>query len=209
MTEKKTESKSWERNKEKKERKIFETFVELFNEGSYEDIKMRDIAERSNVSLGTIYRYYEKGKLSLLQKFFSKTSDLVLDPLELQAPPKKDISSFVKNYISNHLKTHREFYSLHKALYQAALSNKLDLEEAKEFLLPVLDDGSEKLKSAPVFENIDIPTELFEKTTTRIFNLVESMVHRHLYIIPIFDSDEELVVFLTEITLDLIKKAIQ
>lgn len=188
---------------------IFETFVELFNDGPYEDIKMRDIAERSNVSLGTIYRYYEKGKLSLLQKFFSKTSDHVLDIPEFHNLPNKDITSFIKLYISNHLKTHRENYSLHKALYQASLSNKLDLEEAKEFLLPVLDEGLKKIRNAPLFKNIKIPIELFEKTTKRIFNLVESVIHRHLHVIPIFDSDEELVEFLTGIILDLINKAIK
>jgi AcrR family transcriptional regulator len=46
-------------NQAHRRRRVVEAAVELASEGGYEVVQMRDVAIRSDVALGTIYRYFE------------------------------------------------------------------------------------------------------------------------------------------------------
>ena len=189
-------NKKWERNKQKKQRKILESFIELYNDEDYEEISIRKIAKRSNVSVGTIYRYYKDGKLSILRKFFEETSRNVLDESAFKVIPQGDLKKLIQLYISNHIKTHRNNIHIHRVLYQAAVSDKIKNLSAKDILYPMLNKSLKTIKNALSLQNIS--DEEFNKTFTVIFNLVESVIHRHVYIMPMFDTDEELIDFLLD-----------
>ena len=38
-----------------------------------------------------------------------------------------------------------------------------------------------------------------------IFNIIESIIRRHIVITPLFNTDEELAIYLTDLTLDILK----
>lgn len=189
--------------KKKKEERIYDVFINLVNELGYDNVSIRKIATASNVGLGTIYRSYEYGKLSLLSKFLEKTSENVLDIESFQNIPKNNLPKLVELYISNHLKTHRNNLHIHKALYQAAISDKVDVDQAKKLIFPMLKNSLEKILTIPLFN--DVPKEQFTKTFTQIFNVIEGVIHRHLYVLPIFEIDEELIEYLTEIVIFLLR----
>lgn len=55
---------------------IFKSAKELFYEKGYEQVNMKDISERSNIAVGTLYNYYSNKKelyLSVLEKSWEDT----------------------------------------------------------------------------------------------------------------------------------------
>lgn len=58
-------------------------------------------------------------------------------------------------------------------------------------------------KKANVFRGV--PDDLLLTNNILFFNLIEAITHRHLFIIPFFETDEELVEFIKTLIMCIIK----
>ena len=72
-------SKKFSRNKQEKINSIYTTFYRLLNEIGYDKVTTNLIADVSNVSIGTIYRYFPDGKSSIMKGTLEHTSNKIFN----------------------------------------------------------------------------------------------------------------------------------
>lgn len=197
------EEKKFTRDKDEKIRLIFQTFAELVNEKGYENINIRDITTRANIGIGTIYRYFPKGKPSIASGFFEHTREKIFDIDALKEIGDNNLLKIFDLYIRNHLKTHRENFEIHRAYEQAILTNKELSSNVKNIIGDMFKDIVDVYKKEGIFQGI--PEDLLLKINILFFNLIEAIVHRHLFITPFFDTDEELIEFIKTLIMCIIK----
>lgn len=197
------EEKKFTRDKDEKIRLIFQTFAELVNEKGYENINIRDITTRANIGIGTIYRYFPKGKPSIASGFFEHTGEKIFDIDALKEIGDNNLLKIFDLYIRNHLKTHRENFEIHRAYEQAILTNKDLFSNIKNIIDDMFKDIVDIYKKEGIFRGI--PEDLLLKNNILFFNLIEAIVHRHLFIIPFFDTDEELIELIKTLIMCIIK----
>ncbi|MCF8009117.1 MAG: TetR/AcrR family transcriptional regulator [Halanaerobiales bacterium] len=76
-------------------KKIFEAGVELLNEKDFNDIKITEICEKADVSIGTFY-YYFQSKLGVLYEIYEKGDDY----FENKVKPKLSADNSLENIIT-------------------------------------------------------------------------------------------------------------
>ena len=64
------------RNAAVRRRRVIEAALSLADEGGYEAVQMRDVAERGDVALGTLYRYFPSKDALLIAALFEMADDL-------------------------------------------------------------------------------------------------------------------------------------
>ncbi len=197
------EEKKFTRDKDEKIRLIFQTFADLVNEKGYENISIRDITTRAEIGIGTVYRYFPKGKSSIVSGFFEHAKEKILDINAIKKIGDKNLSAIFELYIRNHLKTHRENFEIHRAYEQAILANKDLFSNVKNSVDDMFKDILDTYKKANVFRGV--PDDLLLTNNILFFNLIEAIIHRHLFIIPFFETDEELVEFIKTLIMCIIK----
>src|SRR3954465_11350334 len=67
-------------------RRILEATLQLASKGGYEAVQMRTVAERAEVGLGTLYRYFP-AKIHLLVSALALEFEGVLDKLDRKPVP--------------------------------------------------------------------------------------------------------------------------
>lgn len=193
-------SKKFSRNKQEKINSIYTTFYRLLNEIGYDKVTTNLIADVSNISIGTIYRYFPDGKSSIMKGTLKHTSNKIFDIDEFNSMNEDNLQEMVELLIRKHLLVHREHYQYHLAVNQAILSNKELFNEYSENLNKLF---------ATIAEEISRTNDLFKSvsrnslihTLLLLFNTLEAYIHRHLFITQIFPIDEDLVQFLKKVLL--------
>ena len=192
------------RDKADKKQRIFQAFADLVNEKGYENVTMRDIAEKADIGLGTIYIYFSEGKPAIAGGFMEYISEKIFDMdlfLKLgKVPP----GEMLEKYVRNHLTTHRQNFEIHRAFEIAELTNQNLYEDFNEATNEMFKKIVAKIKNQPPFNAF--PEELVLKNFTIIFNFLEAVIHRHLFRAPFFETDEELVLFLKDLLIFLVSK---
>src|SRR3954470_7387732 len=64
------------RNAGVRRKRVMDAALSLAAEGGYEAVQMRDVAERGDVALGTLYRYFPSKDALLLAALFEMAEDL-------------------------------------------------------------------------------------------------------------------------------------
>ena len=184
------------RDKEGKINQIVDTFLKMLNQMEYNDISTNKIAKEAGISIGTIYNYF-RNKEEILQYIFGTMTE---DFIELDDVMKilldRDLVS-TKEFISNYLKNHKEYYVLNKAHDQAMVLNQnvfLQFQEnIKNYIKYYYKFAQEKN-----YDLGDITEEKLAKVFGLVLNIIDTQVHHHLFREPIFDSDKELVDYLAK-----------
>lgn len=123
------------REKKKSERKdrIFSAAVDLFNEKGFSNTSMQDIADNSNLAVGTLYNYFPSKNdllLDIMQDEMEITiteNDAIFNDIILQDKSAKDIiKSLVKKIFSTPLLVNKE--SL-KEIFIATFSSNISIKK--------------------------------------------------------------------------------
>lgn len=175
--------KRFTRDSEQKIQSIYKAFTELINDKGYENLTARQIAERANISVGTIYHYFRKGKPAIAAALYEKN---LLETLDI-----KNITGYqthdLKNQIKRHLELHKQNKELYRAFDQAIYSHSDIFRGVKRKRDQVL---SQQLGDSDPRKLMDI---------MRVYLTVDAIIHKHLFVEPLFESDTELVKYLTKI----------
>ncbi len=91
------ETKKFTRDKESKIELIIDTMTEIIGEKGIEKASVRDIPKRANLSIGTVYRYFPRGKLDILQEMGNRNMDTVLN---VAVPDEMDTAAFWRVWLS-------------------------------------------------------------------------------------------------------------
>jgi AcrR family transcriptional regulator len=95
------------RNREQRHGRILECAAEMFRERGYEHVKIEEIAEAAEVSVGTIYNYYKnKGDILVALVALEVNEVLALGEKVVRSPPKDAVAAverLILTYIDHSL----------------------------------------------------------------------------------------------------------
>jgi AcrR family transcriptional regulator len=165
---------AYRRDAEAKKKRILDTFAGLVREKGYPTITIRDIADNAGVSVGIIYRYFPAGKPEVTSKLYENYL-LTATPSEIDP----DTPETLEKEIRRHIKTHRENAALYKAFDVA------NLEDHDIFA------GSKRTRDAILAERYTDKKRLGRISLN--YAIVDALVHRHVLLEQITETDEELV----------------
>lgn len=172
-------AKRFTRDSEEKKQAIHDSFQELVETNGYDRVTMRQIAEKAGISVGIIYHYFPEGKASIAASLY-----------ELNLMYTLDINNYIgyktenlREQITRHLELHKEHSELYRAFDSAIYANK------------DLFTGTKRRRDQILREQLDAPERLEE--INRVYVTIDSIIHRHLFVEPLFKDDESLIDYLT------------
>ncbi len=160
--------------KEKKLESMYKAFTDLVNDVGYEDLTTRQVAKKAGVSIGTVYYYFPDGKASIAAGLYERVLAEQLESMSLD----------LRTQISRSLELHKEYKELYRAFDQAIYARKDIFRSIKHQrdsgMQEEIEGGNIKMKDVLLMNG-----------------MVDALIHRHLFIEPLFDSDEELIDYMT------------
>jgi len=171
--------KRFTRDSHQKKQSIYTAFTELVNENGYEKLTARQIAKRANISVGTIYHYFKEGKPAIAASLYEKNLLETHNLDSITGYQKPDL----KAQVTSHLEHHKQNKELYRAFDQAIYSHSEVFSELKRKRDEILSE--------------EIDDTVLLQTTVRIYVTVDALIHRHLFVEPLFESEEELIEYLT------------
>jgi AcrR family transcriptional regulator len=169
--------------------KIIDSALELFCEKGYYKTTTNEIAQRAQVSIGSLYSYFsDKDKIffEILEKYHEKfetaNSELINNPELL----KEDSRAWFRALIENQIKVHEETKELNRELKVLSYYNPLVAEIIQK-------NRARTMKSTIGYfmENSDNlkPTSDIEAAATVLFDLISSTVDRIVFGVSELDRE--------------------
>jgi len=186
------------RNKEEKINLIYDTFFKLIVEKGYHRTSTNLVAKSAQISIGTIYHYFPKGKLDILMKYFEKSKDMTLNIDDFKTFNNGNIPEIFKNFTSRDIENQRKNLGFRIALRHAILSEKMVHEAFQNKVLEICKDMAKNLSLTTMFFK-KIPEKRLIQRFAFVYNLIESIIHHHIFIMSLFDNDDDLVKYLSHL----------
>ena len=191
-----TEKKKFSRDKESKIRAIINATIELINEKGPASFSVNEIPERAGLSIGTVYRYFPRGKDDIIAEILRKN---IVGFIKLIEDSTKDATSIDEAWtkiIKAYMGLKREYLSIDAFLVEAAPRGSELFDE----LAPVVMDFYGALNR--ILSRFDSFGELTEEQIVIRLGLSFSMMRtvvRGQSVFPVFESDEELLGYLLRV----------
>ncbi|MFX0071941.1 MAG: TetR/AcrR family transcriptional regulator [Candidatus Hermodarchaeota archaeon] len=179
--------------------KIVKTFYNLIQKKGYVNVSIRDIRNKAKVSIGAIYHHFPQGKVDILNEIIIRNRDKIIGIDLFNDIDESELEKSINKIMLNFIDFHRENIQFNLALEQELLLKKEIFHNFKLLIEEALVNLAKKLKTFKVFRNIS-EKKLREKLFL-IFNIIEAIILRHISLIPLFETDEELRVYLTNLVL--------
>ncbi len=181
-----------------KKKKIADSFYNLILNKDYNDISINDIRKKSGIALGTIYYHFPEGKLAIIKYILIKlTQDEINLENFLLIGTKADLKG-LKSFIANLISVQKKYGSFYRGVMQTLITEPQFFKKipkiSKEYYLTLIEKMQ---KESTQYKNLT-KEEIF-KSISLIKNTLNAYISRHLYIEPIFDTDEELINFLAKL----------
>ena len=205
-------------NKELSIKKIIKATEELIEQKGYLDVKIRDIAEKSGVSIGLIYKHfaeYDDNKnliyepkpkiiIEIMKRnpIFRGISSINEDRLnQILNLPSEAFVKAVRRVFLAIIETHRK-----QAIFGPAVESAM--QSSKELYAELYELSNSNMDLIPVISRIlkkfNYPEEKLKQRSELFIQTVDSLIHRHTFYGEIVDTDEELADYLTELFLKLV-----
>jgi len=193
-------SKKFSRNKQEKINLIYDTFFKLILKKGYHKTSTNHIAKSAKVSIGTIYRYFPKGKEDIIRKYFEESMENFLDSQDLSIVNDENIRDFLNRFVLDLYKNHEENKGYNLAFRSAIQSDKKLHSSHKEKVFIFFKDTAQKLrKTNKNFEQI--PKDRLVETFIFIYNLINAILYHHLCIMELFDTEDKIVEYLSNLVI--------
>ncbi|MFW9800824.1 MAG: TetR/AcrR family transcriptional regulator [Candidatus Thorarchaeota archaeon] len=188
----------FKRDKESKIECVISAWNQLIAEKGYAGFSINDVPERAGVSIGTIYRYFPKGKADILGEAMKRNVTQFMEALNLDTIEESEFASFWREVIRRYIELRREDLLLGIALRETGVVSP----ELTRDLTPIIVDFygrfAGRFQSFSFFKNW--PPERLMLRIHAVFTLMGTIREIHLRR-PLFDSDEEMVRYLLSIVL--------
>lgn len=194
-----SKDKKFTRNKQEKIDLIVDTAYDLIIENGYDKLSTNHIADKAKIGIGTVYRNFPNGKADILREIVIRNRSKILNLELFTGINTSDLPSSINQTMINFIKFHRENKQFHLAFEQAFLSNKELFQGFKYLVEEMVMNLVKKLKQNNSFDNVS-DIKLKERIFL-VFNIIESIILRHILIMPLFNTDEEFVKYLTNLVL--------
>lgn len=186
------------RNKQEKINLIYETFFNLILKKGYHKTSTNHIANSADISIGTIYKYFPKGKEDIIRRYFETSMETMLNREDLFNIDNDNIKDFLNKFILDLFKNHEAKKGYNQAFRSAIQSDKALLQAHKEKLFIIFKNLAQLLRDKN--ENFgQFPEEKLIEIFIFIYNLLNGILYHHISVMKLFDSDEKLVDYLSNI----------
>lgn len=189
--------KRFTRDREAKIKLIFETFADLVNEHGYDKLSTNHIAEVAGISIGTVYHYFPRGKHEIASRYIDHVTDELFDPGLFRGLKEMGLRGFLDELVRKYLVVHRENLEIHRAIDQAILADSEVYRRNREATEENLSRVVAELKGIGLYG--DMPESSVLSGFVLLFNVLEGLVHRHLFVYPLYETEEELVAFIVNL----------
>lgn len=191
-------SKKFSRNKQEKINQIYGTFFKLILKQGYHKTSTNHVAKSAKISIGTIYKYFPKGKEDIIRKYFELSMETFLDSQNLSNMNEENIRDFLNHFVLDLFKNHEENKGYNLAFRSAIQSDKILHDAHKEKIFNIFKDKVQKLrKTNEKFKQVS------EKRLVDVFiflyNLVNAILYHHLSVMELFDTDDKFVEYLSNL----------
>ena len=184
------------RNKEATINKIYENFFKLVLDLGYHNASTNKIAQAAQISVGTLYHHFPRGKKDIIRKYFEKTVETSVELNKFINFNMDNPALFFKGFISNVLQNHRENKAYYIAFRSAILSNK-DLAVAhKERVFKISKDLVQKLQESSDFFRAREEARLINAFSF-IYNITNALIYHHIVFMDLFERDEDIIDYLS------------
>ena len=139
-------SKKFSRNKQEKINLIYDTFFNLILTQGYDKTSTNHVAESAKISIGTIYKYFPKGKEDIIRNYFEESMESFLDSQDLININDENIRDYLDHFVQDLFKNHKENKGYNQAFISAIQSDKLLHKAHKEKILTIFKDTAQKLR---------------------------------------------------------------
>jgi len=191
-------SKKFSRNKQEKINQIYGTFFKLILKQGYHKTSTNHVAKSAKISIGTIYKYFPKGKEDIIRKYFEESMETFLDSQNLSNMNEENIRDFLNHFILDLLKNHEENKGYNLAFRSAIQSDKILHDAYKKKIFIIFKDTAQKLRRKnKTFKQI--PEERLIEVFIFIYNLVNAILYHHLSVMELFDTDDKFIEYLSNL----------
>jgi len=201
-------TKKFIRNKQEKIDLIYDTFFNLILKQGYHKTSTNHVAKSAKISVGTIYKYFPKGKEDIIRKYFEESMENMLDREDLMNINNNNIRDFLNYFILELFKNHEENKGYNLAFRSAIQSDKTLYEAHKKKIYEFFKDRAQKLRKANKDFN-KIPEERLIDTFIFMYNLVNAILYHHLSVMELFDTDDKLVEYLSNLVIFSLKNLLK
>ena len=192
--------KKFSRNKQEKIDLIYKTFFTLILKRGYHKTSTNHVAKSAKISIGTIYKYFPKGKEDIIRKYFEESMKNFFERIDLISINNENIREFLNHFILELYKNHLENKGYIIAFRSAIQSDKNLLKSQKEEVFTFFKDMAQKLrKTNESFKQV--PEDKLVEMFIIIYNLINAILYHHLSIMEFFDTNEKLVNFLSNLVI--------
>ncbi len=186
-------------NKKKSITKIVDIVYKLIQEKGYDDISIRDIKNHAKLSIGAIYHHFPRGKVDILNRIIIRNRDKIINIDLFNDINESELEKSINKIMLNFIEFHRENIQFHLAFQQELLSNKEILHSFKLIIKEGLIKLTKKVKHLKLFKNI--PERDLKEKFFLLYNVIESIILRHILIVPLFETDDILGAYLMNLVL--------
>ncbi|MFX1569741.1 MAG: TetR/AcrR family transcriptional regulator [Promethearchaeota archaeon] len=192
--------KKFSRNKQEKINLIYKTFFRLILKDGYHKTSTNHVAKSAKISIGTIYKYFPKGKEDIIRKYFEESMKQFFKRINLININNENIKEFLNHFILELYKNHLENKGYIIAFRSAIQSDKNLLKSQKEEVFNFFKDMAQQLRI--INESFkQIPENKLVEIFIFIYNLINAILYHHLTIMELFDTDEKIIDFLSNLVI--------
>jgi AcrR family transcriptional regulator len=186
------------RNKEEKIQLIYKVFFDLVREHGYSNVSTNHVAAAANLSIGTIYRYFPRGKISIITQYFDTVQEDIFNFERFPFGNPENMEDGFRAFTAQFVRNHRQNSLYNQAYEQAMIDNPEVLESYTQKVDAFLSEIAQNFHQSSS-ELKKVPIERVKAKLWVIFSVFQALTRQHLVIMPLFPTDEEFVDFLTKL----------
>ncbi|MHA2142963.1 MAG: TetR/AcrR family transcriptional regulator [Candidatus Thorarchaeota archaeon] len=188
--------KKFTRDKDAKIEEIVETMIDIIREKGLHRASVRDIPEKADVSIGTVYRYFPKGKVDIFFEIMRRNMRSITN---LDLPETLDYAGFliIWSSIIEHAIEARRSNLFVRELVSPQLSKGQDtFQEITNIASKFYNDLAKRFKKVGQLKDCS-EAEMFRKIAL-LFHILDRVINTHIKF-PVFSDDTELKDYLLRI----------
>ncbi|MBD3193537.1 MAG: TetR family transcriptional regulator [Candidatus Lokiarchaeota archaeon] len=173
-------------NESSAKRRIIETAIDLISKKGYHNVSTREIARKADVSDGTLYYHFPKGKISVLISLWDELSkDL-------------DYYEIIEDGIITEDEIHQFFIKdldLARKMREFIIAMEIELLEKPDFYINYSQKFTTIDKLEPFKKIVEaiVEKEISNHTLFRIISIWKALIRRHVIFRNLYGSDEEFI----------------
>ncbi|MFW9802482.1 MAG: TetR/AcrR family transcriptional regulator [Candidatus Thorarchaeota archaeon] len=181
--------KKFTRDKDAKIERIIETMIDIVGEKGLHQASVRDIPGRADVSIGTVYRYFPRGKVDIFFEIMRRNMRSITD---LDLPDALDYAGFLKVWSSiiEHAIEMRRSNLFTRELVNPQLSEGQEaFQEITRIASRFYNDLAKRFKKVSQLQGCS-EAEIFRKIAL-LLHIHDRVINTHIKF-PVFSDDSEL-----------------